>query len=111
MAAQLKEKREKESEARRKENGTARDAPVEGGAAIKAAAESEGKEEKVGASALPCGWSQNQSETAIEGNEGITFRPKEVCGANKKCKNILSKNMIQAHRRNGRWLRSLSGIS
>ena len=54
MAAQLKEKREKESEARRKENGTARDASVEGGAAFRAAAESEGKEEKVGASALLC---------------------------------------------------------
>ena len=60
MAAQLKEKREKESEARRKENGTARDAPAEGGAAIKAAAESEGKEEKVGAFPLPCRGSETR---------------------------------------------------
>ena len=80
MAAQLKEKREKESEARRKENGTARDASVEGAAAIKAAAELEGKEEKVGASALLCRWSENQSETAIEGKRKSSFSDQKNCG-------------------------------
>ena len=54
MAAQLKEKREKESEARRKENGSGRDGSVEGGGAIRAGVESDGKEEKVGGTRLLC---------------------------------------------------------